>query len=1213
MNLCRTIGIVLLAGGFTVCRGQAASNLLQNAGFEEGTLAGWYTQGATVSSSQPLAGNWSAHFTGSASLEQTFATVSGRAYKVTAWLRISSETGSDWGGFSLSASDYQSWQNLGSSPYLTAVDYGTNWFKHAFTFTAIGEAARVWLGYFGGPNRQMIVHADELGVFDRTASNSLPVVSFTLDPVDSTNTPFTQSFAVVGDDPDGAIALVDWEFGDGTLSQEASGSRRVAVPGRYVARVRVADDDQGVIETNISWSLLPRVGYGIRITNVTIIASNALLQGTASGSGLVVRYSTDRDAVGTATGTLFWSTAIPLKPGWNRITMQAHVTNGIVVTDTTRVRYVPSGALFLTLPSLQHATSPRWDPVEVQFDLQNSAATHPQFPYSTNLPRGVDFVDGVSVDAVFSRDSGATEFRVPAFLNQRYQREDRDNTEWMMPTGAPVWTARFAPPADGLWSVHIEAQEAKGSAVSPTAFFTVVAPTNLLNHGPANVSTNDGRFYEFADGTPFLGNGFGLGSFDRNRFSLDAVEKLGAIGLDNATYFRFWASGLIWGNSWQPWTSRTRPAEGTVPTYMLALESVYGDALGSFKLDVQPSDWSDSAFNPLIFQGFNGQSASLEPGRTYRIRVRWRTENLTGPAAPGPHGVTVKFTGWPEPGQTTNEPAIIAHAHGDTPWHVAWGDFVADRAVARNLVIALENVTGGRAFVDECAVHEVQPDGSLGPVVNGLPKVAGHLHVNPRSGAAMDVIYGEAQARGLYLRMVINEKQEWSLNHLAPSGLRDPHGNHFNEYGDDAPTVWLHEAHWRHLAARFGAFRSLHGIEFVNEEAPGPTAHFHLTDRLARWWSAQANPKPVSSSTWFGLAEDAWKASFATNIHATDFHGYTVGNWVRPDGDPAVLHDSANYYREFSESWHAANFGKPGHWGECSLFTTNYQEHPQLAADTNGVWLHKWIWARCGAGFVYPTYWTTDHIWGHNLHHLFGNWNRFMNGIPLANARYADAGATSAEARLRIIGQKDVPAGRAFLWLDNRDHTWKRVTDGLPVTALTTSVSVPLARTGALYRATWFNTTTGHPVFTNLVTADAAGVVSLTVTDLSTDTAVHLALTGESAWDGDGDGIPDQWETRYANRLSTLDHAADLDGDTFSDYAEWRAGTHPDDPASLLLLHPMSGALAWPSSSGRIYHLQQAADLAGPWTNRAAALPADPPTNHVPVADPTGFWRVLVE
>ncbi|HMO51368.1 MAG TPA: PKD domain-containing protein [Kiritimatiellia bacterium] len=1174
----------------------ATANLLTNGDFEAGHFSGWSVSGATVASSNVYAGAYAARFTGNASINQTFTTVSGRSYKVVFWLRILSETGSDWGGFSVSATDFQSWQTLGGSPFITAADFGTNWFKYAFTFEAVGSAARLSLGYFGGSGRQMVVHADNLGVYDRTAANLLPEISILLDPVFTTNLPVTQTFAVLGDDPDGAIALVEWDFGDGSFSLDASGERRIAVPGTYTARVRVADDDGGVVETNVMWSATPRIGYGITITNLAVVGSNAHLQGRASGAGLSVRYSTDRDAVGLATGTLNWVATVPLQPGLNRILLQAHTADGHIATDETSVRSIPHEPLNLTLPSFHSSTISRWDPAEITFDLIGSAATHPHFPFSPDLPRGVDFIDGVTVDAIISPDGGATEYRVPAFLKQHYRIEEREGVEWMTPTGAPVWTARFAPPREGVWAVRIEAEEARGRAVSPTAFFTVVAPTNPLNRGPIHVATNDWRYYEFADGTPFLGNGFGLGSFDAHRFSLNATSTFAAIGIGNADYFRFWASGLIWGNSWQPWSSRTLPAEGTVMAYMLSLESAYGDALGAFKLDVNPSDWSDPTKNPLIFQGFNGQSASLEPGKTYRIRVRWRTENLTGPAGPGPHGVTVKFTNWPEPGQTTNEPAIIAHVNGDTPWHVAWGDFVADRWIARNLVIALENVTGGRAFVDECAVHEVLPDGSLGPALNGQPKTAGHLHFHSRRGAGLDIIYREAQGHGMYLRTVINEKQEWALNHLAPSGLRDRRAVHFNTPDTNAPTVKLHEWHWRHLAARYGAFRSFKGIEFVNEEAPGPTDHFRLLGHLARWWQMQANPKPVSSSTWFGLAEDAWKADFAADADATDFHAYTVGNWLYPDEHPAVLFDSAHYYRAFSESWYAAQFGKPGHWGEASLYTTNYGEHPRVAADTHGVWLHKWIWARSGPAFTYPSYWFTDNIWNHDLHHLFGNWNRFMDGIPAHNSRYRDSEATSAHSSLRFGGQKDIPAGHAYLWIDHRDHTWWSVVNTQAVAAVSAAITLPMARPDAPYRAIWFDTQTGLPTHTVAVSAALSGDLTLHVTNLLTDTAVHVFLEGESDWDGDGDGIPDQWEARYVHRLDLMNASTDFDGDGFTDYAEWRAGTDPRDAADYLRIRfgdpqPAHRPITWTGGTNRAFRVQATDHLIHPvWSNLSGAV-----------------------
>jgi hypothetical protein len=55
--------------------------------------------------------------------------------------------------------------------------------------------------------------------------------------------------------------------------------------------------------------------------------------------------------------------------------------------------------------------------------------------------------------------------------------------------------------------------------------------------------------------------------------------------------------------------------------------------------------------------------------------------------------------------------------------------------------------------------------------------------------------------------------------------------------------------------------------------------------------------------------------------------------------------------------------------------------------------------------------------------------------------------------------------------------------------------------------------------------------------------------------DGDGDSIPDEYEKQYVflDPSNPLDAAEDADNDSFSNYAEFHAGTSPDDPSS----HPL--------------------------------------------------------
>ncbi|HEY4690049.1 MAG TPA: hypothetical protein VIK33_12110, partial [Anaerolineae bacterium] len=775
---------------------------------------------------------------------------------------------------------------------------------------------------------------------------------------------------------------------------------------------------------------------------------------------------------------------VPLRPGVNRILVQARASNGRLATAERIVRYVPAGPLGVS--NIQSAASvQRWDPLEITFAIDNSAATHPQFPYDPAPTPGLEWVDGITVDALFTPDNWRTVYRRPAFLYQRYERSLKGGEEWLYPQGNPVWAVRFAPPALGTWKYRIEVAEAKGTAQSGEQAFNVTAPANPNNHGPIRVAPLDSRYFEFADGTPFLGTGHSIG-FDNERFSYDGVDEFNTMGAGNQQFFRWWIAGHVWGSAWYAWASRTLDYEATVPATGLTVERAYGDGLASLRLD---------AANPLMFQGWNTGHAGLIAGRTYRVIVRWRTESVTGPATSGrPYGATVKFTDWPEPGQTGSIPALIPHVNGDTPWHVAEATFVAQSDLISNLALILENTTGGAAYVDQIGVYEVLSGGTLGPQLLRNSHFNPYMTFDQRRSAGMDAIFSEADTRGLYFKLNISEKQDFILNAFGPDGLPDKLGGNFNN-GEGTPTWQLHESYWRYLLARFGAYRSIHSWELVNEEAPGFGAHFRLTAALATQAAADGNPHLATTSTWATLAESAWKHPESAPISYTDFHAYVRGTgWNEPTEE--LANDSARFFNEYDLDARAAGFNKPVVWGEQGIDSTQGTdfEEPRLADDQTGVWLHKMTWARCGPGGVYPLYWYPDNIFDKSLHPIFGAWNRFMTGIPFTNGRYVDAAATASNPDLRVFGQKDMQAGSAYLWIDNRQHTWRAVVDGRAVPAESGTVNIALQHSNAFYTVTWYDTQTGQPTSTQTLSANAGGNLTLDVSNLRTDIAVRITL-----------------------------------------------------------------------------------------------------------------------
>lgn len=108
--------------------------------------------------------------------------------------------------------------------------------------------------------------------------------------------------------------------------------------------------------------------------------------------------------------------------------------------------------------------------------------------------------------------------------------------------------------------------------------------------------------------------------------------------------------------------------------------------------------------------------------------------------------------------------------------------------------------------------------------------------------------------------------------------------------------------------------------------------------------------------------------------------------------------------------------------------------------------------------------------------------------------------------------------------------------------------------------------------------------------------AVPLVMASSAvafaAIDGNGNGMCDVWEARYAT--SSLAPEADADGDGQSNRSEAIAGTDPQNPVDALRVGAFAATttveLSVPAQPGKRYQLWSATELAGPWT------PVGPPT-----------------
>jgi hypothetical protein len=173
---------------------------------------------------------------------------------------------------------------------------------------------------------------------------------------------------------------------------------------------------------------------------------------------------------------------------------------------------------------------------------------------------------------------------------------------------------------------------------------------------------------------------------------------------------------------------------------------------------------------------------------------------------------------------------------------------------------------------------------------------------------------------------------------------------------------------------------------------------------------------------------------------------------------------------------------------------------PDLLKDTNGIWLHNDIWAQAASGGIADLMWwasatiDADSATGRkDLYKTYLGYKNFMDGIPVNNGRYKDAAAQVSSASLRAWGQTDTAAGKAYLWIQNTQHSWRAVVDQTAVSAVTGTITLPNLPAGK-YRVEWWDTyaTTSQIILTQEINSSGSLLLRLPAA-LSSDIAVKVS------------------------------------------------------------------------------------------------------------------------
>lgn len=758
-----------------------------------------------------------------------------------------------------------------------------------------------------------------------------------------------------------------------------------------------------------------------------------------------------------------------------------------------------------------------------KYELKFAVSTSSQYPflqYDPAPPPGVKAGIGISVEGIFKK-SGKTWVQ-PAFYMTETNQIGTGTKMYFTETGKKYWALRFSPAETGTYDVSVHVKDAKQDVTTSIGTFTA---TNPSKKGFVKVSKSDSRYFEFSNGEIFwpIGPAF---------VSDNDFAKYGSSGLN---FERPWLGGLgAYSSNWARWKSSGARAgnEGFAsPLEFNVINSYPGSDLSYVIYSpagyrIWLGTYNDTMFGPRIMAG-----------KKYQYKITFNAQNISGPRDRSfPHGFVIKsivgpgvfgtaddrteferLLRDPDPKSATAPQIILPHNSGNKGWQTLTGTYTADAKTGRNSIyLYLDNVAfdKGAVNIDEFSMREVLPDGSLGGEIIRNPKADLHTYVEQRPAAYLDWQIGEGEKYGIYYKYVVHDKNDMIQNHLksdgtfvgyikGADGTNYPAGDGYYQ-GENTKARWLLRQWYRYIAARWGYSTAVHSWELNNEGPPVNTGpHANTAQAFAKYMhTIDAHRHLATTSFWCCFRPGFWGNSSGAfpDIDYADIHEYTA-NALEEKNRVVYPYDMAMWNYDTGRIAASYQVGKPIIRAETGI---SLSPDPLLVTNP-GIWYHNLLWSQLSPYSLFDTgYWFFRHFedkQGNKLidqYAISKSFAAFARTLDVNKGGYKDIQSSVSNGKIRAWGQKNLSSNKAYMWIQNSDHTWKNVMDGVG-SQQSANITIKL-NPNTSYRLEWWNTCSGKEangciasmVRTETKVTSGAGDITISVQNLADDKAVKI-------------------------------------------------------------------------------------------------------------------------